>query len=98
MPAVRRQGFRRIGRADDGERIRRSHEQQDDAKKLCISTVFFALHNYLQNPRCSKHAIDFNDARFRFFAQKLIPASGRGTGEPVQNGMRAAQNVFMIAT
>jgi hypothetical protein len=48
MPAIRRQGFRRIGRADNGERIRRSHEQQDDAKKLCISTVFFALHNYLQ--------------------------------------------------
>jgi hypothetical protein len=98
MPTVRRQGFRRIGRADDGERIRRSHEQQDDAKKFCISTVFFALHNYLQNPRCSKHAIDFNDARFRLFAQKLIPASGPGAGEPVQNGMRAAQNVFMIAT
>jgi hypothetical protein len=48
MPAIRRQGFRRIGRADDGERMGRSHEQQDDAKKLCISTVFFALHNYLK--------------------------------------------------
>jgi len=48
MPAIWRQGFRRIGRADDGERMRRSHEQQDDAKKLCITTVFSALHNYLQ--------------------------------------------------
>ena len=96
MPAIRRQGFRRIGRADDGEGMRRSHEQQGNAKKLCTSTVFFTFHNYLQNPTCSKHAIDFNDARF-LFAQKLIPASGREAGEPVQNGMRAAQNVFIIA-
>ncbi len=96
MPAIRRQGFRRIGRADDGERMRRSHEQQDDAKKLCTSTVFFALHKLFANSRCS-NAVDFNDARF-LFAQKLVPASGRGPGEPVQNGMRAAQNVFIIAT
>jgi hypothetical protein len=97
MRAVRRQRFRRVGRADDGERMRRSHEQQYDAKKLCISTVFFALHNYLQNPRCSKHAIDFNDAGF-LFAQKLIPASG---GELVsQSRMECARpkNVFIIAT
>jgi hypothetical protein len=97
MPAIRRQGFRRIGRADDGERMRRSHEQQDDAKKLCTSTVFFALHNYLQILDTVNMPLNFNDARF-LFAQKLIPASGREAGEPVQNGMRAAQNVFITAT